>query len=112
MQSFLSDDPPYIRNEKEVKMKTRAIFTNQQITSIAVLLNSFKLCQHIKRNKMFDDLVETFIAMLEADNPRFQKRKFRAIVEFGPFLFDSAKAKATNELAPRENVPLAQRSKP
>ena len=100
-----------IKTDLRQQARTRATFTNRQITSIAVLLYSIKLYKRIKRNQLFDSIVDTFVSILKADNPRFLEHKFRAIVEFGPFVADATKSRSANQLEPQENAPLTLRSK-
>lgn len=91
---------------------TRAIFTSQHHNKLAEWLYEYKQLKHIRRNKMFDDLVDTLIVRLAMDNPRFLSKKFSAAIEFGPFLNDAAKAMARKDLQPKENVGEVTRSKP
>lgn len=90
----------------------RAVFTSQHHNKLAEWLYEYKQLKHIRRNKMFDDLVDTFIIRLAYDNPRFMPRKFSAVIEFGPFKEEASKPTDRKDLSPKENIGEVTRSKP
>ena len=92
----------------------KPIFSAKHYDAIAAALYQVKTLKRIRRNKLFDYLTDWLANAFAADNPRFQRKRFLAVCEFGPFLADKladAKAQEIKALQPKENIGLVQRTK-